>query len=784
MKKIYLLLLVILIAGGLSAQPVFNWSATDINPGNNLQKMTVSGNEAIIAGYGRTFFRSADNGSTWKDVGILSQQFDFIDLSFAGNSGYLVSNRNKLYDAFPDAFSDGIILRTSDAGATWVNVGLTGLGSGEDPALNPKALKCFGLDFQSVGCANDSVALVFLRWMVFNPEATSGYDTHSGIFKTTDRGATWKNLKGDLGNTVISTIVFSDTTCYIGGNKVLYKGGVKGDGLTDIFAHLNTSNVGYINDIHAVSANEIYLATTSNGVFKSVNGGDAFEKYTITGISGGNDILKVGDNTLVLVGSSGKTRISSDGGATWKDAGLTTAIWEVGGVLNDSLVLLAKSDVYKLKVADLAGATFSWVKTTVSPDNNLHKLAVTDASHAVLVGLGQTFLRTSDKGLTWSALTLPEVPLPDDGLDFNGLRNIGDTAVACMNRFVLADYPSTSDKSDIYYHGALFRTTDNWKSWTNLDAALIGKNEGTDPSKNPQLAVCNGLNTSVIEYVGNGVILLWARWYDYTAAERVEHSRVFRSADNGKNWSVVSPDFGGSNFVMDIRFRGNTGYLAGNKILQKSTDGGLTFTDIYPAFKTAAGADHFINVVTLGEGDEIFVTSTTGVLRSPDGGTTWVKLTGTTGGNDFWRFDADSWLVMGSTTKSLYTNNGATSWVTANPGATIYEIGGVWNGNVYALGQGKYFRTALEGLGINTSSGQLKLEEGIAVLYLPSAVDLVSKDKSIERCAVWSANGQLVGDFTPASNRFSLPYSRFTPGIYITRSLVGGKVFVNKIAIP
>lgn len=107
-------------------------------------------------------------------------------------------------------------------------------------------------------------------------------------------------------------------------------------------------------------------------------------------------------------------------------------------------------------------------------------------------------------------------------------------------------------------------TTDNWTTWSDLDAALIGKEEGNDPSRNPQLGVCNGLNTSVIEYVGNGVILLWARWYDYSAAERAEHNRIFRSTDKGKKWSVVSEDFGGT-FIQDIKFRGNTGYFGGTR---------------------------------------------------------------------------------------------------------------------------------------------------------------------------------------------------------------------------
>ncbi len=246
---------------------------------------------------------------------------------------------------------------------------------------------------------------------------------------------------------------------------------------------------------------------------------------------------------------------------------------------------------------------------------------------------------------------------------------------------------------------------------------------------------------------------------------------------------MVSDDFLNV-YVMDLRFRGDTGYVAGNKIFQKSNDRGETFTDLYPAFKTAAGGDQFINTVTFGPGKEIFITTTTAVFRSPDGGTTFTKLPVTTGGNDFWSFDSNSWMVMGTTSKSQFTNNAATSWTACSAGATIYEIGGVWNENVYALGQGKIYRTPLEGLAINTSVKDIPLKNELAVVYKASAVELVSPEKPIDRCRVYSVTGRLVSDTQPAAYRTELNYSHFVPGVYIARTMVGGRVFVNKIVIP
>ena len=97
MKKIYLMITLCALALGLVAQPVFNWSSQEIKPTRNLQKMTVQNNQAVIAGYGRTFVRSTDNGATWNDLGLLSTTFDFIGMNFKGINGYLVASRSKLH---------------------------------------------------------------------------------------------------------------------------------------------------------------------------------------------------------------------------------------------------------------------------------------------------------------------------------------------------------------------------------------------------------------------------------------------------------------------------------------------------------------------------------------------------------------------------------------------------------------------------------------------------------------------------------------------------------------
>jgi photosystem II stability/assembly factor-like uncharacterized protein len=783
MKLFTFLLLVILSPVIPFAQtgPVFKWKEKVISTGNNLQKMSINGSEAIIAGYGNTFYKTTDNGRSWKDAGILKPAMSYIDLSVKGNTGLLVSNREKLYDANPDVFKDGVMYITKDAGITWSLVDNTKIGSGEDPALNPNALSAFGLDFQAVGCANDSTAYCFLRWMEYAPAETSRYITRSGIFKTTDYCATWKNISGDLAGTIITSIAFSDTNGYIGGNKVLYKTSSQNDVLVDIFANLSTAGAGYVGDITVINKDEIYVTTTANGVFKSIDGGATFTKFNISGVTGGWDLYKVSSNTLVFVGGTNKSRVSNDGGATWTDCKLATTIWEAAGIINDSLWVLAKSDIYKIATTDLTSGNYKWKTYALSNGNNLQKAHIFNENKIMIIGAAGTAKITSDKGATWTDISLPYAAEFDKNLDFSGLSSDGNIGYASLNRFNLADYPSNSTKSDIYNSGGLLTTTDNWVTYTSLDMAKVGSDEGDDASKNPQLSGCNAFNPQVINYLGNNTLLLWARWFDMQSVPKVEHSRIFKTIDNGKTWKVVSDDFGAI-YVQDIKAKGNNVYVGGNKIFQKSVDGGETFTNMYAKLDVNEDDAMFVNSITLGANDEVYVTTVAdGVLKSTDGGNTFTAFTGPGGANDFYILDNNSFMALGTTSKSYFTNDGGTTWANSPAPSTIYEIGGVLNDSLYSLGQGKFYKIAVSDLDITTSVKNLTQSNDFKVYYGSSELRLVSSDKTMDRCFVYSVDGKLVAVTEPHAKSCSFNYSSFSPGIYIIAVDADGQRVTQKV---
>lgn len=780
MKNFTLLLVFILVAAFSQAQVVFNWTPEIIGSDNNLQKMSIAGSEAVIAGYGNNFLKSTDNGTTWANVNLFNPAFTFLDINLKGNVGYIISNREVLYDATPDVYANGVILKTTDGGATWASIDITGMGTGDDPASNPNAKPSYGLDFQSVCTVNDTIVYCSLRWFEYKLSGTA--ISHSGVFKSTNGGATWINVSGDLVSSIVTSIVFNGENGLIAGNKLFYKTTTSLDTMTNIFANLNSGGNGYISDITLINDNEYYLTTTGDSVFYTTNGGTSFGKFKVSGgIKGGWDLFKVNDSTFVLGGNSNKNVVSADNGLTWKNLGIAAAIWEIPGVVNDSLWLLAKSAIYKVAVAELAGSTFHPVVQPLGAEN-LQKAAIIDSNTAIVVGNGGSFFKTVDKGSSWSDVSMPANPALETMLkdvDFCDMSQKGNETYVAFNRFPLADYASGDD---LYWSGGLLVSTDNWVTYTDVDMAKIGAADAADPAKNPYHASCNGVNPSWIEYLGNNKILVWARWYDYSSTEKAEHSRIFRSIDGGKNWVALADTFPKNKYVNAMESAGDTVYVGGNTILLKSTDGGVTFTSIYANLDAGEDDAMFVNSIRI-YGDQVFIsTSGDGNFISNDGGATFAKTSTAGGAADFYKIDDNSFIFLGGSGKSMFTNDGGGTWQACHPGVSIFEVGGIYNNRLYALaGKGTIYSVSIADLALSAPEINLPGTGGLSVTYKAASTELVSLVKNIDRCRVYSLTGQLLSDQAPRSNKCEFKNGSFMPGIYVVSSLVDGKVYTNKV---
>lgn len=780
----FILLIPIISKSQISA-PVFKWEVKEISKDNNLQGMIVHDeNTAVIAGYGATFKITSDNGLSWDDVGLLNPRYNFNDISIKDNVGYMVGRKTLLVKnttgGEDDVYVNGVLLKTTDGGNSWSLLNLSKIGEGTNPSLNPGLAGGVTLNPYSVLCINETTALVYLQWYEI---VTGSRKTHSAVFKTVDGGEEWAAITQDFGSAYITTIKMVGTDIYMGGNKTLLKGSTTTDTTTDLFPAFSAvaGTTAFINEIRSFSGNDINVITTT-GVYNTQDNGVTFSK--INGLTGGNDMFKLDDKVAIVLGNSTASKATINGGAAWVNCYPGKTCFEISGIFNDSLYALGSSALYKIAVNDLKSGNYKWVaKTMVSASSNLQKMYQFDASNALIIGDDHIAKKTRDKGITWTEAVLPELYINDGQYDFRSVSSSGNAGYTTTRRYKLIDYPSGED---YYLSGLIFKTEDAWKTWKVLNNKNVGKDTSTDASKYPLMEGCYGMDNYTIECVDAKTAYMHVDWSDSISVPKTEtkHSRVFKTSDGGDLWTAVTNDFG-SSIVMSIKFSGETGYIAGNKILLKTVDGGKTFTDLFP--KLAAGTDgsQIVSSVAMRTKDEVYfqTSNNKGVFFTGDGGNTFSKFSGINGGLDFFVLDNNSFMSVGSSTSNKFTNDGGNTWKDSNLGVAVYAAGKVFNDSLYVLGKSNIYKIAVADLDIKTFVTDLKSPGALKVLYGSSALELVSVDGDIDRCFIYNISGQLVAITDPKSPAYSIDYNSFTSGIYIISVLIEGKKYTQKVII-
>lgn len=789
MKVFTLLLITLLIAVQSIAQtpnPVFNWKQQEISPNNNLKKMTLSEDgSANIIGFSRTFKKSTDQGATWQDIKIVDASFDFKDMSFAGNVGYVVSARSIIIDnptnGETDVKANGIIIKTSDKGQSWSALSLKSFGEGTETSTNPSAPGCYDLDFTAVQCVNDTIVYAALRW---NDQSSGLVVDHSALLKSVDGGGKWKAVTADFEGDVINDIKYSGDFVYFGGNGMLWKISVSDDELSDLYPAIvavNTDNSMFVYDLFIYNDQEIYATTSADGVFKTTDGGTTFAKLGT--LTGGNAFFKLNDNVMICLGTSARSKSTVDGGNTWIANYPGASCWAIGAVLNDSLVCLAKQNIYRIATSDLSSGKAVWKSQMPSNNESFYGLQVFDENNALLIGAGENVLSTTNKGISWTQNKLPELLTVDGMYDFNSISKGEGAEYAISRKLKFADY-TEAGKEDNYYSGLVIQTTDNWASRKILNNKNIGKDTPEDPSKCPTMTGCFSLDPYVVECVNNLTAYLYVDWYDtISTTSRMTHSRVFRTTDGGDLWTAVSDNFAGS-FVTGIAFSGDTGFIAGNNILLKTVDGGQNFTDLYPVISQGTDGNIYFQNITLVNSNEIYLpTAADGVFYSKDSGVTFTKFAVLSGANDLVILDKNSFMALGASTKSKFTNDGGETWTDSYPGSTVWAAGEILNDSLYVLCKSVAYKIAVADLDIKTSVKNLAFTNDLKVLYGSSELQLVSSEKTINRCFVYTVQGKLVSVTEPNSLTCKFCYSSFAPGIYIISADVEGKKFTQKVLL-
>lgn len=626
------------LSGTAAAQSVWN----PIGPfgvGVRIWSLVVSQGDPgnVYAGYSTGIFKSANRGASWTRA----------NSGLSGNLMAVLAIDPRLSSTLY-ACDQGTVLKSEDSGSTWRPAG-SGL------PLYPCS---------AVAIAPGTPSTVYIGGPY-------------GVFRSTDGGATWIGASTGLPSIGVRAVAIDPAT-----PSTLYAGAddVTGTGSGGVYKSTDGgatwSSTGGIGSplvegiVVAPSDPATVYAGTAQGLFRSMDRGEHW-----VFIPGVGTVVAIDPRTASVAFAAGGEFVSgvlnplmktTDGGATWKTAGLPASamVVAIDPAAGDTVYCgTLDSGIFR---SDDGGATWRAVNQGVS-DAYVSDLGVDHGSPAFLYAGIDGVVRSPDRGGSWESAN-------------NGIGGR-------LNRFI---FDKTSPAIYAATDGGVFKTIDRAQNWSSIGPApflLPG------PTRFTALAI-DPLDGSTL-YCG-------AVSCYYSGCQ----SAIFKTTDGARNWAQVDFGFGP---VLDLAIdpsRPSSLYASfqGNQEeISKSTDGGISWGLLPSVLEDSA------NRIVPDPGSPSVLYAAAGSLyRSADGGDSWQRASpvlpfatfvtsilpdpatpgllyaGVAGGGNgaiYRSFDGgDSWTPLGTGLESLPVTSLALDGI--DP-PVLYA--GTLNGGVFAL---------------------------------------------------------------------------------------------------
>jgi photosystem II stability/assembly factor-like uncharacterized protein len=481
---------------------------------------------------------------------------------------------------------------------------------------------------------------------------------NGGIWKTINGGSSWISLNANL----LTNISIADIAVDPNNTNILYI--ATGDGY------------GY--EVEGM----FWGGTYSAGVLKSTDGGVTWNPTGLSSSQAQNDIIQrlvvCHSNTQVLLASKrdGLWR-SADGGTTWT-AVMGAHFYDIKfNVLNDSIIYAASAnEIYK---STNLGLTWTPITSGLNPGGGRISLAVTQANAQVIYAFcngssGDAFYKSSNGGLTFQPKTSP-----DGAGSFYGYYDM-----------VLAASPT--NENTVYTGGLdVIKSTDGGTSWAAAANWAGWPGPNYVHADNHDIEFLPGSGTTVFSCNDGGIFKTTngsTSWSDISGGLAISQfyrmgcsatdpNLIYTGAqDNGTNrydginWTqVYGAD--GMEALVDYTNTNNVYVSYQGGAIQKSTDGGNTFTDISPSY--GAWTTPFIIHPT---NSQILFAGYEDVYKTTNGGTSWNTISSGLGGGSTLRTlvisQSNPNYIYTGTLGNLYrTTNGGTNWSDISSGLPV-----------------------------------------------------------------------------------------------------------------
>jgi photosystem II stability/assembly factor-like uncharacterized protein len=314
----------------------------------------------------------------------------------------------------------------------------------------------------------------------------------TSVFKSTDRGATWKEYPlgssryGDSGEIAVSRsnpdLVYACGYYSYSSNKTcmaVFKSSDGGESWSTIPLS-SSSNAGYSYSLafDPTSESVLYVGGYDSGgsrsmprLFKSMNGGDIWTDITGS-IQGDPDAIAIdaANPSRIFVGSTWGVFRSGDGGQTWSSAGINSAVTAMAIDSSNPDIVFAGSTGTCYRTTD-GGANWSTYKIGLRGDCR----GLYEVSGQLLYASSAGVYRSSDGGISWresrTGLVASQVPTLAVASD---LPNVLYTAV----------------KSDGYFKSDTFGLI--WERLPDFGDCDDVRKIGVDPTDADRVVVLSG----------------------------------------------------------------------------------------------------------------------------------------------------------------------------------------------------------------------------------------------------------------------------------------------------
>jgi photosystem II stability/assembly factor-like uncharacterized protein len=415
----------------------------------------------------------------------------------------------------------------------------------------------------------------------------------SGLFKSTDAGATWTSLpnpslSGFAASVAASAI--SATTAYAIVDGQVYRTSDGGGTWSARPIPIDSASVAYVYSLSLdPSAPSTLFAGAGDGLYKSTDEGLRWTRSPA--LSGDVDAIlshPARPSTLFAVLRGNLLSKSADGGATWK---LTTGLVAAGhtgpfissiiGDPNDEDTVYLMTDQGLFRTKD-GGATWTLLSQNLDVSGS-SVLAIDSARSAglYLSRTGSGVYRSTDGGASW---TLLQTGLPQS--------SIGSLAIDPQHAARL--FASTPD--------GVFRSDDGGSTWTTSSAGIRGasiQSVAIDPTR------------SSVAYAGT------------------DHG-LFRTRNGGRSWDV-SGLAGHAVYGIAVNpSEPSNLFAATDSFVFKSVDAGATWLAANVGFSSSpfVGGDSVVSIAMDPKTPTTLYGSTPdGLYKSGDNGESWLKTT-------------------------------------------------------------------------------------------------------------------------------------------------------------